>query len=743
MATYSYIIFAVASVLLCAGYVLLRRFIATAKFHKATALLCILFYIGAYYLVRPAMASVIRLGGENSPFGEQKLLCAAVLIFTWLSAALMLLAVMHRFTAFRAVENILKWVGAPVALLNGVMLKWNVLGIVGENTNALAHIQSVSYALYCALFLFLCLLSWVDNPACKWQTKGFFAAFGWLAAAVAVSFQSYSFIALFGPAKEYIKVHDLTPFHRMTLYGGFLFLIAVFVLLRKMDRKVIHHALLYLSFSTLIIFLSDYTGDVFMGATFFPLRLPLHLCHTAMFLVPLCLMFDMKRLYNFTFFINVIGAFLAMAMPNYAEGLNFFAPSLVVFWVNHICAFGMPLLLMALGEFERPKLKQFYYSMVAFTVYFFCILFINAWFSNYGSVDFFFLNSDFVVNKLGKWAEDTRLITVSFEINYLKFTFYPLYQALFFVCYVIFTVCMWFLYEQCFTIADLYGDIIKRSQKIKADRLALESQLDGRSMEEPLYMQETELLVLDHVSKRYGSSHVFAVKDANLTVHGGEIFGFLGPNGAGKSTIIKSIVGIQPITEGQIRVCGYDAMRQPVEAKRQLGFVPDHYELYENLSGREYINYIADLYRVSSVERTERIDRYVSLFHLEGAFDNPMKTYSHGMKQKIAIMAALVHNPKVWILDEPLTGLDPDSIFQVKECMKQHAKEGNIVFFSSHIIDVVERICDRIAIIRKGEILTCRTLKEIEESGVGLENFYMQTIGAPVQKSATAEEQTV
>ena len=702
-----------------------------------------LFYLVSYYLIRPVMSGVMELGGDASPFGEQKVLCAVILIFTWLSAALVLLAAMHRFTAFAVVENILKWVGTPVALVNCIMLKWNLQGIVGESTNAFAYVQSIAYALYCALFLCLCVSSWMENRKISWNLKRFMISLGWFAAAVAVSFQSYTFIALFGPAKEYIKIYNLTPFHRIVLYGGLAFLVAVFVLLRKMERKVIHHALIFLSLSTLMIFLSDYTGDVFIGEAFFPLQLPLHLCHTEMFLVPLCLIFRMKRLYNFTFFINVIGAFFAMTMPNYEEGLNFLDPALMVFWVNHICAFGMPLLLMALGEFERPKLKQFYYSTIAFSVYFFSILFVNAWFTNYGEVDFFFLNSDFVVEKLGKWAEDTRLITATFEINSLKFVFYPLYQALFFICYNIFTVCMWFLYEQCFTIADLYGDIIKRSQKIKADRLALESQLNGRSMEEPLYMQETELLVLDHVSKRYGSSSVYAVKDANLTVCGGEIFGFLGPNGAGKSTIIKSIVGIQPITDGQIRVCGFDAMRQPVEAKRQLGFVPDHYELYENLSGREYINYIADLYRVSANERTERIDRYVSLFHLEGAFDNPMKTYSHGMKQKIAIMAALVHNPKIWILDEPLTGLDPDSIFQVKECMKQHAKEGNIVFFSSHIIDVVERICDRIAIIRKGEILTCRTLKEIEESGIGLEKFYMQTIEYTEKEPALVEGQTV
>jgi ABC-2 type transport system ATP-binding protein len=134
------------------------------------------------------------------------------------------------------------------------------------------------------------------------------------------------------------------------------------------------------------------------------------------------------------------------------------------------------------------------------------------------------------------------------------------------------------------------------------------------------------------------------------------------------------------------------------------------------------------LYDVSVEDRNKRIEGYVKRFRLENAFDNQMKTYSHGMKQKIAIMAALVHNPKVWILDEPLTGLDPDSIFQVKECMKEHKENGNIVFFSSHIIDVVERICDRIAIIKKGNILICKSIEEIEKSGITLEQFYMNTI---------------
>jgi ABC-2 type transport system ATP-binding protein len=263
---------------------------------------------------------------------------------------------------------------------------------------------------------------------------------------------------------------------------------------------------------------------------------------------------------------------------------------------------------------------------------------------------------------------------------------------------------MWFLYEWMYLTVDSLYDIAEKRKKIKLDMLALQVALNGRSIEEPLEMDNTNKLILKNFSKKYKNKDHYAVKNANLEINGGEIFGFLGPNGAGKSTIIKSIVGIQPITDGSINVCGYDVDKQSVQAKKLIGFVPDHYALYEKLTGREYINYIADLYGVSKEDRDNRIKKYVKLFELEIAFDNQMRTYSHGMKQKIAIMSALVHNPKVWILDEPLTGLDPNSIYQVKECMKEHAKMGNIVFFSSHIIDVVERICDRIAIIKKGEI---------------------------------------
>jgi len=460
-----------------------------------------------------------------------------------------------------------------------------------------------------------------------------------------------------------------------------------------------------------------------------PTSWPLHLCHTAMYIVPICLIFKWEKLFYFTYFINVLGAFLAMVMPNTADGLSIFDPGLVVFWVNHYSAFFMPLLVVALGVFSRPKWKQFVYSMVGFSVYFLLILFINAWFTNYNSgVDFFFVNSDFIADKLGLWAEHLRDITASFQIGDLTFVFYPIYQALFFLVYVGFAFGMWFIYEQFFSIAKQHRDIKERKKKIKLDALALEILLNGKGVNEPVNEEGINKLILKNFSKKYGESKEFAVKDANLEVNGGEIFGFLGPNGAGKSTIIKSIVGIQPITSGVIEICGFDCQNQSIMSKKQIGFVPDHYALYEKLTGREYINYIADLYDVSLENRTARLKKYVDQFELQQAIDNPIKTYSHGMKQKITIISALIHNPKLWILDEPLTGLDPNSIFQVKECMKDHVKNGNIVFFSSHIIDVVERICDRIAIIKKGKILGTYVIADLEKQGIKLEEFYLKTI---------------
>lgn len=249
-------------------------------------------------------------------------------------------------------------------------------------------------------------------------------------------------------------------------------------------------------------------------------------------------------------------------------------------------------------------------------------------------------------------------------------------------------------------------------------------------------------LKVTHLSKKYHGADNYAVKDFSMDLDGGKIYGFLGKNGAGKSTIIKSIVGIHGFEEGYINVCGYDVVENPLETKKLIGFVPDNYALYENLTGRQYINYIADLYGVSKEDRIQREDNLVKRIELTQRYDKPMKTYSHGMKQKITIIAALIHDPKVWILDEPMTGLDPNSIFQIKECMKEHARKGNIVFFSSHIIDVVKNLCDDVIIIKHGKLVKNIDLDAHPEEREQLEkNFLILTSDNKEEEEALLQEE--
>ena len=537
-------------------------------------------------------------------------------------------------------------------------------------------------------------------------------------------------------------VTDFTIVHRVYLYL-FCIIIPLFVYfsLRSAHQDKIRYSLIFISLGTLLCFLGDTKYDSLLA----PWRWPLHLCNLAMILVPLCLIFRVKRLFHFTYFINVFGAVLAMLMPNYRETMLAFNPTIIHFWVNHCCAFMMPILCVALGEFDKPTLKHFGFSSLWFFIYYIIVLTLNTLFTGlegtvtpFGTIygtDFFFINSKFIADKLGKWAEKIFDIVFTFNIGGKVMTIHPIYQLIYYVVYALLGFGVWFVYLLFFDVADAHIALHYKLKGIRIDAIALKSALNGRSLDKPMDENVGISLVLDNFCKRYGLNKHYSAKNVCLSVKGGEVFGFLGPNGAGKSTCIKSIVGIQPITEGTISVCGYDVKTQAVGAKSLIGFVPDHYALYENLTGREYLNYIADIYEVSKEDRDERINAYVERFELKESIDNKIKTYSHGMKQKVTIISALVHDPKVWILDEPLTGLDPTSIYQVKECMREHAAKGNIVFFSSHLIDIVEKLCDRIAIIKHGEIQATTTVKEIESTGKTLEEFYLQIIGDTTTKA--------
>lgn len=235
------------------------------------------------------------------------------------------------------------------------------------------------------------------------------------------------------------------------------------------------------------------------------------------------------------------------------------------------------------------------------------------------------------------------------------------------------------------------------------------------------------MLVISGVSKTYAKSTTKAVDSLSLEVKAGEIFGFLGPNGAGKSTTIKIVTGILLADCGEITVNNIRMSADKLGVKRCIGYVPDNHAVYDKLTGMEYINFMGNMYDVPLNLLKERSTSLLEKFSLSKSVNDQIKTYSHGMKQKISVIGALVSNPKLWILDEPLTGLDPQSAYELKVMMRKHADEGNTVFFSSHVIDVVEKVCDRVAIINEGKLNSIGTIEQLTNKGAkSLENMFLE-----------------
>lgn len=249
------------------------------------------------------------------------------------------------------------------------------------------------------------------------------------------------------------------------------------------------------------------------------------------------------------------------------------------------------------------------------------------------------------------------------------------------------------------------------------------------------------LLSVDNLTKIYKGQLTTAVSDVSFEVNEGEIVAFVGPNGAGKSTTIKCITGIHPFDGGSVVVCGHDIKTDPIGAKMNIGYVSDDHATYENLTGYDYLNFVCNVYRVPASERKQKIQNLADMLEISSALSKQINTYSHGMKQKICIIAALVHSPKLWILDEPMTGLDPRSAHILKELMRSHCAEGNSVFFSSHVLEVVEKLCDRVVIINRGSIIKTLSeddLKEITQSS-SLEEYFLTLTGGAVSETKDGE----
>lgn len=205
------------------------------------------------------------------------------------------------------------------------------------------------------------------------------------------------------------------------------------------------------------------------------------------------------------------------------------------------------------------------------------------------------------------------------------------------------------------------------------------------------------------------------IDNMNLKIEDGTIFGFIGPNGAGKTTTLEMVTGVLQIDEGDILIDGKSIIKEPIEAKKLFGFVPDSPEVFEKLTGLEYLNFIGDVYDVSPEKRLEIVEKLAKEFKIYDYLQDRIQSYSHGMKQKLLIISVLLYNPKNWILDEPMTGLDPEASYTLKNLMREHSKKGNTVFFSTHVLEVAEKLCDKIAIINKGRIIFVGTVEEIKE----------------------------
>ena len=231
------------------------------------------------------------------------------------------------------------------------------------------------------------------------------------------------------------------------------------------------------------------------------------------------------------------------------------------------------------------------------------------------------------------------------------------------------------------------------------------------------------MLQIQHLTKSYGDKK--AVDDLTLHIAPGEIYGFIGHNGAGKTTTLKACAGILPFEAGQILIAGQDMKAQPLDCKQQMAYIPDNPDLYEFMSGIRFLNFIGDVFRVEPTVRRERIHKYAQMLEIEGDLAQPLSAFSHGMKQKLALIAAWIHEPKLILMDEPFVGLDPKAAHLLKELMHEHCDKGGAIFFSTHVLDVAEKLCDKVAIIKEGRLIASGSMQEVK-GNASLEDVFLE-----------------
>ena len=235
------------------------------------------------------------------------------------------------------------------------------------------------------------------------------------------------------------------------------------------------------------------------------------------------------------------------------------------------------------------------------------------------------------------------------------------------------------------------------------------------------------MLVIDHLEKHYKGT-TKGISDISLHIEKGDIYAFIGHNGAGKTTLLKAITGIHPYDKGTVLIDGLDLSKNPEEVKRRIAYVPDNPDIYEFMTGIQYLNFIADVFGVSAADRKERISNYAERFEITSSLGDLISSYSHGMRQKLVLISALIHSPKLLIMDEPFVGLDPKAAFLLKEFMRELTADGGAIFFSTHVLDVAEKLCNKVAIIKEGRLITSGLMSEVVSDQSSLESIFMDTV---------------
>ena len=720
-------------------------------FIKNAILICI-FIAGIFYLILPDKFSseIINTGNIKTITYSSYSLNLFVYFNRLFLLSAILFSILGLFFKNCKIFKILNIIYNPiVVLINLFNIKNNLFYLTGyinyrDNFNTFSNL---AYLFLLSLILLSSIIYIIDESKNKELFKDYKLYI------YSIYFILASFI-LINPAITlviYFNNYTASYLYKTQHYLLILFLISIslfigYYLKRKSDvfKKV---AIYTISISSLIVLLDNYSYLNFLNLSKLPITIPF-ICLISFFI---SILFKFKKLFYASYFISVFAVLYNFIYPNLESSIYFINPVSYSFWQTNTYIFIIPVVLLASGYFPIFRSKDNLISVISFSAYFVFLILVDIFFQSvrssslfkntYLDVDYFYLNKDVIVNNITilKGVKENYIINFKYKEVNIKIPY--LYLIVVYISYLFLSVFTISLSEYFFKNIKVYKEVFfvykkrlknngRKNNLYKKIKKSLGLKNVSKLKDEILKIKEESQanLKVSNFYKSFDQSDNYTVRDVNFEFEKGDIIGFVGHNGAGKSTCIKTIVGINDITKGSITICGYDIKENPEISKYLIGYVPDNHPLYENLTGYEFIKYVASLYLVKNEDFNKRYQYFIKLFNLEKSINNYIKTYSHGMKQKISVIASLIHEPKVWILDEPLTGLDPTSVLMIKKCIIDHAKKGNIVLFSSHIIEVVENMCNKILLIKSGQIIKNMDVQKACSVYGSLTNLYKESV---------------